>query len=258
MKSDARRNEIAEFIMLAGQARIEDLVEHFGVSRMTIHRHVDRLAHQGVLRKLHGTVTVQPSGLYESTFRYRETVGKAEKAALARAALAYVEPGQAVMLDDSTTGAALAGLLTEAAPLTVITNGLVSTNSLIDIDEIDVLCLGGQYHRTFKAFIGITTERAVGAVRANVFFCSASAVDGGTAYIQDPQVTKVKQAMMASSSRSILLLDASKFGKTALNVFADLTAFDVVVATDKLPATIRDDLVARGVSLTITKTGRSS
>lgn len=258
MKSDARRDEIADYIMRTGQARIEELVDHFGVSRMTIHRHVDRLAHQGVLRKLHGTVTVQPSGLYESAFRYRETVAKAEKAALARAAMRFVEPGQAVMLDDSTTGAALARLLPEAAPLTVITNGLVSTNALIDIDEIDVLCLGGQYHRTFNAFIGITTERAVAALRANVFFCSASAVNGGTAFIQDPQVTKVKQAMMAASSQRILLLDASKFGKVALNVFADLDAFDTVLATDRLPDAIRDDLSARGVSLSIIKTGRSS
>ncbi|TCQ29389.1 DeoR/GlpR family DNA-binding transcription regulator [Rhizobium sp. PP-CC-3G-465] len=258
MKADARRDEIADYIMQAGQARIEDLVTHFGVSRMTIHRHVDRLAHQGVLRKLHGTVTVQPSGLYESAFRYRETVGKSEKAALARAALAHVEPGQAVMLDDSTTGAALADLLVGVRPLTVITNGLVSTNRLIDNDEIEVLCLGGTYHRTFNAFIGLITERAVAALRANVFFCSASAVEGGTAFIQDAQVTKVKQAMMAAASRRILLLDSSKFGKVALNVFADLTAFDAVLATDRLADSVRADLLARGVPLSITKTGRTS
>jgi DeoR/GlpR family transcriptional regulator of sugar metabolism len=258
MKADARRDEIADFIMRAGQARIEDLVTHFGVSRMTIHRHIDRLAHQGVLRKLHGMVTVQPTGLYESAFRYRETVGKGEKAALARAALAHVEPGQAVMLDDSTTGAALAALLPERRPLTVMTNGLVSTNALIDVDEIEVICLGGAYHRTFNAFIGITTERAVAALRANVFFCSASAVEGGTAFIQDAQVTKVKQAMMAASSRRVLLLDASKFGKVALNVFAELTDFDAVISTDRLPDPVRRDLLSRGVPLSIIKTGRTA
>ena len=32
-----------------------------------------------MLRKLHGAVTVQPSGIYESTYRYRMTVGRAEK-----------------------------------------------------------------------------------------------------------------------------------------------------------------------------------
>ncbi|RVA10407.1 DeoR/GlpR transcriptional regulator, partial [Mesorhizobium sp. M7A.F.Ca.US.002.01.1.1] len=111
IKADERREEIADYVIKLGQVRIDDLVEHFGVSRMTVHRHIDRLAQQGVLRKLHGAVTVQPSGLYESAFRYRVTVNRAEKDALARAALDYVEAGQVVMLDDSSTANAVAALL---------------------------------------------------------------------------------------------------------------------------------------------------
>lgn len=257
MKSDARREEIADYIMRAGQARIEDLVQHFGVSRMTIHRHIDALAQQGVLRKLHGMVTVQPSGLYESTFRYRETVGKAEKKALARAAMAYVEAGQAIMLDDSSTACALAGLLSEARPLTVITNSYVSAGKLIDADEVELISLGGKYHRHYNAYIGITCEKAVASLRANVLFCSASAIDGVTAFIQDAQVTKVKQAMMASSSRKILIVDSSKFGKVALNVLSDLTAFDVVLTTDRVAEADRARLIQAGVNLEIVKVGRN-
>jgi DeoR/GlpR family transcriptional regulator of sugar metabolism len=258
MKAEARREEIADYIMRAGQARIEDLVEHFGVSRMTIHRHIDALAGQGVLRKLHGMVTVQPSGLYESTFRYRETIGKAEKAALARAAMAYVEAGQAVMLDDSSTACALADLLPEARPLTVITNSYVSAGKLIEADEVELISLGGKYHRTYNAYIGITCEKAVASLRANVLFCSASAIDGGTAFIQDAQVTKVKQAMMASSSRKILLVDSSKFGKVALNVLGDLSAFDVVLTTDRVDEAVRARLKEAGVKLEIVKAGRNT
>lgn len=258
MKADGRREEIADYIMRAGQARIEDLVERFGVSRMTIHRHIDALAQQGVLRKLHGMVTVQPSGLYESAFRYRETVGKAEKDTLARAAMAYVEPGQAVMLDDSSTACALAELLPEARPLTVITNSYVSAGKLINLDEVELISLGGKYHRTYNAYIGITCEKAIASLRANTLFCSASAIDGVTAFIQDAQVTKVKQAMMASSSRKILLIDSTKFGKVALNVLSDLTAFDVVLTTDRVPEATRATLRQAGVRLEIIKMGKST
>lgn len=258
MKADQRREEIADYIMRAGQARIEDLVEHFGVSRMTIHRHIDQLAQQGVLRKLHGMVTVQPSGLYESAFRYRETVGKAEKDALARAAMAYVEAGQAVMLDDSSTVCALATLLPEARPLTVITNSYVSASKLIDLDEVELISLGGKYHRTYNAYIGITCEKAVASLRANTLFCSASAIDGITAFIQDAQVTKVKQAMMASSNRKILLVDSAKFGKVALNVLGDLTDFDVVLTTDRVSEEHRSRLREAGVNLEIVKMGKSA
>ena len=66
-----RRDEIAAFVAERGHVRVEELVERFGVSRMTIHRHVDQLAQRGMLHKLHGAVSAQPSGIYESLFRYR-------------------------------------------------------------------------------------------------------------------------------------------------------------------------------------------
>ena len=172
IKADERREEIAEYVIKLGQVRIDDLVEHFGVSRMTIHRHIDQLAHQGVLRKLHGAVTVQPSGLYESAFRYRVTVGRAEKDALARAAMDYVEPGQAVILDDSTTANAVAPLLLEVKPLTVITNSVSTAALLTNVDDIDFICLGGHYHRTYNAYIGIVCENAISRLRANVLIRS--------------------------------------------------------------------------------------
>lgn len=250
----ARREEIADFIMQAGQARIDDLADRFGVSRMTIHRHVDELARQGFLRKLHGLVTMQPTGLYESAFRYRSTVSHAEKEALARAALALVEPGQAVMLDDSTTACTLAALLPEAGPLTVLTNSMVAVNRLAEAEGIDLICLGGTFHATYQAFIGPICERAIAGLRANLLFCSASAISGTTSFIQDGQVTQVKQAMMAAAVRRVLLVDHGKFGKVALNVLADLTAFDLVLVTDGLDPETRRSLERGGVKVQLVKT----
>ncbi len=254
MRGGDRREEIAEVILREGQVRIDDLAARLGVSRMTIHRHVDALARQGVLRKLHGLVTVQPSGLYESVFRYRSTVATAEKRALARAALALIEPGQAVMLDDSSTAQALAELLPDRAPLTVITNSMAAANHLAEADDIDLIGLGGRFHPTYQAFIGPLCEQAIARLKANVLVCSASAVQGTTCFIQDGEVTRGKQAMMAAAVTRLLLVDHSKFGKVALNVFADLTAFDLVLVTDGLPASEVEALERAGVHLRIVST----
>ncbi|MER8461506.1 DeoR/GlpR family DNA-binding transcription regulator [Mesorhizobium sp. M1396] len=254
IKADERREEIADYVIKLGQVRIDDLVEHFGVSRMTIHRHIDRLAQQGVLRKLHGAVTVQPSGLYESAFRYRVTVNRAEKDALARAALDCVEAGQVVMLDDSSTANAVATLLLDVKPLTVITNSVATASLLTNVDDIDFICLGGQYHATYNAYIGIVCENAVAQLRANVLICSASAITGTTAFIQDPNVVRVKQAMMAASVKRILLIDHAKFDRIALHVFDDLTSFDVVLVTEGLGDARAQALERAGVKLRVVKT----
>lgn len=254
IRADERREEIANYVIKLGQVRLDDLAEHFGVSRMTIHRHIDQLAHQGVLRKLHGAVTAQPSGVYESTFRYRMTVGTKEKNALARAAMDYVEAGQVVMLDDSTTTCAIAPLLLDVKPLTVISNSLSTAALLTAADDIDFICLGGQYHRTYNAYIGIVCENAVSRLRANILFCSASAITGTTTYIQDPQVIRVKQAMMAASNQRILLIDHFKFDNVALHALDELAAFDAVLVTDGIGDARAQKIEQAGVRLRIVKT----
>lgn len=256
-KAEERREEITNYVTKHGQVRIDDLVTHFGVSRMTIHRHIDQLAHQGVLRKLHGAVSVQPSGIYESTYRYRATVGRAEKEALARAAMDYIEAGQVIMLDDSTTAGAVAPLLLKIKPLTVITNSVSTATQLTNVDDLDFICLGGQYHRTYNAYIGIICERAISSVRADVLICSASAITGTTAFIQDQQIVGVKQAMMTASNKHILLIDHSKFDKLALHVFDELTSFDAVLVTDGISDTHAQQLERAGVHLRIVETPRS-
>ncbi|WP_427022930.1 DeoR/GlpR family DNA-binding transcription regulator [Aureimonas ureilytica] len=253
-KGDRRREEIANFVIAQGQVRIDDLIERFGVSRMTVHRHIDQLAAQGVLRKLHGSVSAQPSGIYESLFRYRATLATSQKQGLARAALDLIEPGQVVMIDDSSTAAALAPRLPERAPLTVVTNGLPVATALKEAEGIDLICLGGQYHRTYDAFIGLVCESAIARLRADVLVCSASAVSGTSAFIQDGQMVRAKQAMMAASARRLLLLDATKFGRTALHLFADLSAFDTVLASASLDAETARRLDEAGIALRLVET----
>jgi DeoR/GlpR family transcriptional regulator of sugar metabolism len=90
-------------------------------------------------------------------------------------------------------------------------------------------------------------------LRANVLICSASAVTGTTAFIQDPNVVRVKRAMMAASAKRVLLLDHSKFGRTALHVFDDLTPFVAVLVTDGIETATAKALEQAGVKLGIVK-----
>ncbi|MCB1469283.1 MAG: DeoR/GlpR transcriptional regulator [Rhizobiaceae bacterium] len=249
MNADNRRQEIADYVIERGDARIDELVSAFNVSRMTIHRHVEELARQGVLRKLHGAVSAQPSGVYESLFRFRETRAAKAKHALAQAALKEIEPGEVVMFDDSTTATALGPLLAQVSPLTAVTNSLSLAQELVDAPDLKLILLGGEFHPTYNAFIGHICETALSQLRVNQLICSASAIDGTAALIQDPQVTRVKQAMMRSASRRILLVDSSKFGKVALHLFANLTEFDLVLVDDDLPEASADALRSAGVKL---------
>ncbi len=251
MKALELREAIADHVLRLGYVRTEDLFAHFNISRMTVHRHVDALAKQGILRKLHGAVTAQPSGLYESAFSYRMTIAQPEKRALARAALDYVEAGQAILIDESSTLTAFTTLLRTVTPITVATNSVGAAAQLAEIEEVDLISLGGNYSRVYNAYIGLICEQAIAKLRVNALFLSASAIQGAAAFIQDQQIVRVKQAMMAVAQKRILLIDHYKFDRTALHMLANLADFDMVLATDGLAAERRDALLKAGVNLRI-------
>ena len=228
-KMARRQGLMTEYLLERGSVPIKDLAKQFDVSLITIHRDLDELERQGVLMKLRGRVTAQPSSFFDSNVRYRLRAARKEKEALARFALRQVEPGQSVMLDESTTALMLAKLLPEKAPLTVITNFSLVLDELDGVRGIDLILLGGQYLPALDAFGGAVCEAALSAVRADVLFMSTSAVSDCLALHQDQEIMRGKRAMMASSKHRVLLVDHTKFDKVALHRLAHLRDFDLVV-----------------------------
>lgn len=231
-----RRERIGAIVLANESVSARELAARFDVSLMTIHRDLDELERQGVLRKTRGGATPQPSSLFESNVRYRLATARDEKAALARYALTLIEPGQAVLLDDATTTLALARLVPTIAPLTVITNYLATIQVLHDVPGIRLIALGGEYFPSHDSFMGIVCEGAISSLRADVFFMSTSAVSQGIAYHQEQEIVAIKRAMLRAASRSILLIDHAKLGKTALHRLAPLSDFDLVVVDDGVDA----------------------
>ena len=242
-----RQERLLEQLMRRGEIQVEDMVSLFGVSRMTVHRDLDQLEAQQIVRKVRGGATVQPSVLFESNYDWRASVAVQEKHALAKAAIAQVEPGHAIIMDDSSTTRHLTALLPPLAPLTVITNAVGVLDDLIDAEGITLIGLGGTYHRTFRGFFGLICEQTLESLRADVAFLSSSAIRGTTVYHQDQSVVRIKRAMMAAADRRFLLIDQTKFGKSALHRFAGLSDFDEVLVGGALSAALREPLEAASI-----------
>lgn len=224
-----RLNQIAELVLRNASVSIQDLVDMFQVSKMTIHRDLDELEQQGILRKVRGGATAQPTYLFESHLNYRINTSKREKEAIAAAAYAHVEPGEAVMLDDSTTILALARKLVDISHLTVITNFLTTVDVLRSCRQINLISLGGDYLFRYNAVVGDLCEQMISSLRVNTLFMSSSAVADGYVFHQEEVIVRVKRAMIKSASRRILLVDHGKLGKQALREVAPITDFDIVI-----------------------------
>lgn len=246
-----RRQQIAELIMAEGSVRIEDLTERFAISLMTAHRDVDELVSRGLFRKSRGIVSAAPTSLIEASDLYRVARQSEEKKLIAEAAMQFVEPGQAIFLDDSTTVLQMVPYLAEKGPLTVITNSLILMNEVRDIKDVTLLGLGGQLYNWCNAFVGGMTIHEIRRLRADVVFISIAAITDDLLFHQSPEMVETKRAMLESSAKRVLLTDHTKFERRALHNFGALKDFDVVIVDGKTSLEHVERMQAQGINVVI-------
>lgn len=248
MTPDERRHEIVKLVQNGKTVQVDELAERLAVSRMTIHRDLDLLESRGLLRKERGGATAESSLLFESNFHYRFQSFQEEKRALARAARALIEPGNVVMIDDSTTTLMICEELETIEHVTVITNSLAVCEKMRDRGNVHLILTGGSYNDTLQGFYGLVCEQTLSKLRADWAFLSASSAIGVSLYHQDQEVVRMKRALMASAERSVLLLGASKFKSRALNHFAEISEFDRVFIDRQVDEATAQRLRQAGIS----------
>ena len=237
--------------MAEGTMRIVDLTERFGISLMTAHRDLDELVSRGLLRKTRGIVSATPTSLIESSDVYRSSRQADEKAAIAAAAAQFVEPGQAVFFDDSTTVLQMVPHLATRVPLTAITNSLTLMSALKGMRDVTLLGLGGQFYNWCNAFMGPVTTGEIRRMRADCVFLSVAAITDGMVFHQSPEMVETKRAMFDSAARRILLADHTKFERRALHAMVALEDFDAIIVDERTPAAVVTRMQSRGVQVIV-------
>jgi DeoR/GlpR family transcriptional regulator of sugar metabolism len=231
-KTEARQRLITERVVSQGSCTAAELAAEFGVSIMTIHRDLDELERRGIVRKFHGGVTAQPSGVFESQLSYRMMSKAQEKSAIAQVALRYVEPGMSVMLDDSTSILHMIPGLAERAPLHVATTFLAGLRRLADIaadSDLTIIGLGGVYDLPHDSFVGMQCLEQIAGIRADALFMSTSSISATDAFHQEERIVALKRAMVYAATKRYLLVDHTKLGRVALHKIVPLDEFDLII-----------------------------
>lgn len=217
MSQKTRQDQISQWVAERGECSIDELVERFGVSGMTVRRDLQALADQGKVLRTHGGAAMAERVSFDFEFLRLIRKNQAAKEAIAVAAAAEVKDGESVMLDSSTTTLALAKQLRTKQRLTVITTSLPIAAQLQYERQIEVLLLGGYVRPSSADLAGALTEANLESLRADVAFIGAGGVDRqGTVYQGSPELARMLKKMAASAGRVFIVADSSKIGKTAL------------------------------------------
>ncbi|MGK5638560.1 DeoR/GlpR family DNA-binding transcription regulator, partial [Streptomyces sp. URMC 126] len=237
---EQRRQDVLRCVAEHGEVRIDDLAARFGVSLMTMHRDLDELDGRRLLRKRRGRAVAFPALTMETATRFRVGTALAAKAALCAAVAGRIAPGSTVLMDDSTTLFPLTAALARLDGLTVVTNSVGVAQRLGAAPAVEVVLLGGHFHGEFDSCTGPEVTRALARIHADVALTSATAVLRGRLFHPLRAYAEVKEAMLASAERSLLLVDHTKFGRTATHAYGTAAAYEAVVTDTATP----DDEVA--------------
>jgi DeoR/GlpR family transcriptional regulator of sugar metabolism len=250
MLSAQRRQHILEDIEAQGVIAIIALSQKYNVSEMTIRRDLKRLADEGQLKRTRGGALRDEGTLIEPRYAAKQKVQASLKTQLARYAVEkLVQDGDIIILEGGTTVTAMAPYLSGKRDLTVVTNGLYTTNELHRlIPRHTVICSGGVLREVSSTFVGPLAERFFQELHAHKLFLSGTGftLEAG---LTDPSMleTPVKKAMIATAEQVIVLLDSSKFGLQSLTTVLPAAAVDVLVTDEAAPVELIGELQEQGV-----------
>src|SRR5580765_6643825 len=122
MLARQRQALILERVRETGAVRVADLARDLAVSDMTVRRDLEILHEHGLLEKVHGGATaLSDLASFEPGFTAKSALQRSEKAAIAAAAAARVEPGMAIGISAGTTTHALAAHVADVPGVTIVT-----------------------------------------------------------------------------------------------------------------------------------------
>ena len=254
MLPEARRRSILSHLSRVSSDTIIDLSERYHVSTMTIRRDLRSLEQGGYVTMTHGGAIFDGDAFQQNESHQieRATVRAAEKRAIGRYVAAnFVHDDDVLFLDSGTTVRAIVPHLKNKTNLTTASNSMRTIQALFRIAPRGaILCTGGLLGAAAQSYVGPVAERFF-----DDFFARTAIISGVGFSIQaglaDSQLldTAVKKAMIRSAERSIVVIDSSKTGHTAMVQVLATAEIQTLVTDDGVSQAMRREIEAAGIDL---------
>jgi DeoR family ulaG and ulaABCDEF operon transcriptional repressor len=239
----------------SGFVRVADACRATGASEASVRRDFARLAGSGVATRVHGGLEAAPGPnvgssdrppLATSSFDFSRTLNVAAKRAIAKAAVALCEDGEAIIVNGGTTTFEMAAFLRERR-LKVLTNSYPLAETLIHDSECRVALPGGEVYREQKLIVSPFEEDAIQNYSASRMFMSAIAIGPLGVIEGDPLIAGAETKLLKRADKLIVLADSSKFVARGSLVVCPLSRIAILITDRAAPPAALEMLRESGV-----------
>lgn len=235
MLAIARIQAIKEMLVQHKSVSVSDLAIGLKVTEETIRKDLTRLETEGFLKRTHGGAYLSQTVQNDISVAVREQLLVEGKETIAKACLPFIEDGDSIFLDCSTTCLGIAQKLLRRR-ITLITNSLKIAHLVATSKTIQLILLGGQLEQNSMSLIGPLALDNLSQYFVDKAFVSPSAVDVkiGLTDAHEGQGL-VRRLALERAHMRFLLVDHTKLDKIAFSAIAPIKSIDRIICDEPLP-----------------------
>ncbi|MEM9399368.1 MAG: DeoR/GlpR family DNA-binding transcription regulator [Verrucomicrobiota bacterium] len=255
MLAPQRYEEILKQLEERGTVRTMALAKELQVTDETIRKDLQFLSETSQIVRFHGGASLRNGRPRLRSFHERRRIEAEKKHAIANLAINLIQPGHTYAFDSSTTVHSVVSILPNV-PIRVITNAFGVMETLADLDSIELVSTGGQYHKKTQTFIGNNSLELMHRHKIDVAFISCVGLDfqRGASEAFEAQ-SLFKECLVQIAEQVILLLDSTKLNKRSEYFFARTENISCIITDSGLSEAARKSLAEYGIAYKIAELG---
>lgn len=216
MSISARQQEIIDLIRVGGFLSVESLADHFAVTPQTIRRDVNTLCDANLLRRRHGGAEYVDAPAVNLPYGSRRISNLAAKKAIGRFVASVIPNHASVSFGIGTTPEFVARAMVDHEDLTVVTNNVNVAVALSANPSNRIIMPGGVMRLPDLDFLGQQVEDMYRSYRVDFGVFGVGGIEPDGTFVDfDRAEVLARTALLESCRLSVLVADASKFGRPA-------------------------------------------
>ncbi len=210
-----RQVQITELLREDGFLTVEALAERYGVTTQTIRRDLTTLCDYGLARRRHGGIE-KPADVGNLAYGSRQILARSAKQAIAREVARHIPDNASVAFSIGTTPEVVAAGLLYHSGLRIYTNSLNIAMLACANPTFEVNIAGGRVRNSDSDILGPGMESFLSSYIFDFGIYGVAGVDDqGTLLDFYEEEVRARRLIHENSRTTILVLDHSKFGRTA-------------------------------------------
>ena len=242
-----RRHTIMQLLQEQGEVSVEQLVQLFDISEVTIRKDLSALETNGFLLRKYGGAILMPKEIIDENENDELTK---RKLVIAKAAAERIRDHNRIIVDSGSTTAALIKQLNLKQGLVVMTNSLSVATELRALEnEPTLLMTGGTWDTRSESFQGKVAEQVLRSYDFDQLFIGADGIDLARGSTTFNELVGLSQVMADVSREVVVMVESQKIGRKMPNLELTWQQIDVLITDAGLSEQDKQAILAHGVEV---------